>query len=75
MPLANLIREMAARMTAEDCEPDVRIAAAVGTSLSTIEHRLKQIDETRTGVAHKEAVVNPCSSKELKAEIRLCETK
>ena len=62
-------------MTAEDRESDDRIAAAVRVSLRTIEHSVKRIEENRTGVAHKEAVVNPCSSKELKAEIRLCETK
>ncbi len=56
MRFASLKREMAARMTAEDREPDDRIATAVGVSLSTIEHWKKRIDENRTGAAHKEVV-------------------
>lgn len=36
MALANVKRETAARMIAEDREPDHRIAAAVGVSLRTI---------------------------------------
>jgi hypothetical protein len=36
--LANLKHETAARMIAEDCEPDHRIAAAVGVSRRTIEY-------------------------------------
>ena len=66
MPPANVKRDMAARMTAEDCEPEDRIVATLGVSVSTIEHWLKQIDEIRTGVAHKEAVVNPCSYRDFK---------
>ena len=56
MLLANSTQEMVARMSAEDREPDDRIAAAVGVSLLTIEHWKKRIDENRTGVANKEVV-------------------
>jgi DNA-binding XRE family transcriptional regulator len=45
MPLANMKREVAARMTAEDCEPDDRVAAAVGVSQRTIAQWNKGIDE------------------------------
>ncbi len=75
MSLADLKREMAARITAEDREPDHRVPAAVGASLRAIEHWLKQIHENRTGVTHMEAVVNPCSSKELKTGVQLFEIK
>src|SRR2546421_245103 len=44
MALANLKHEMAARMIAEDREPDHRIAAAVGVSRRTIEYWKKRSD-------------------------------
>lgn len=44
MVLANLKRETAARMIAEDREPDYRIAAAVGVSRRTIEYWKKRPD-------------------------------
>ena len=44
MPLANIKRETAARMIAEDREPDHRIAATVGVSLRTIQYWKKRPD-------------------------------
>ena len=44
MALANLKRERAARMIAEDFEPDHRIAAAVGVSRRTIEYWKNRAD-------------------------------
>jgi hypothetical protein len=43
-------------MSAEDREPDDRIAATVGLSLLIINHWKKRIDEKRTGITHKEVV-------------------
>jgi len=42
--LANVTRETAARMIAEDREPDHRIAAAVGVSRRTINYWKKRPD-------------------------------
>jgi hypothetical protein len=44
MALANIKRETAARMIAEDLEPDYRIAEVVGVSRRTIEYWKKRPD-------------------------------
>jgi hypothetical protein len=44
MPIPNVKRETAARMIAEDREPDYLIAAAVGVSLRTIQYWKKRPD-------------------------------